>query len=410
MLAWCHAALSLAAVLSQVKSFDVPPTFTLDLSLAPEHRWDGSLAMLLSRHPYEFSFGPVFAAHNTSLFSNLLGSHFALISKAVRRHWPETAAELLGIVQQFAAVGHSEVSFEYLAAWLYFHELAHSDIAAGIEERECTGILTQSFDGSVLHGSNMDQEPMAARNLTLHIRAVDRHGELIFEGVDWYTLLSTGVSRAVRKGLASVQENWRHSQPRPLADVLSDIEDGAISQMLLFRRFFTTAHAAALAGTSLTFDDFVQNVTNSRLAAPFYIVAGGARRGQGVVIARDLTGAVDISRLGRPTENSSSDLFLCQCNTDRWLPDDLADPRRTAAETLLRRLGSWEGTTQLDLFAVMSSYPVHNPHTAYTAMMSAATGEFHAYIREAVCPVDPDASVVFDKRYCTRDKSKVLYT
>ena len=53
--------------------------------------------------------------------------------------------------------------------------------------------------------------------------------------------------------------------------------------------------------------------------------------------------------------------------------------------------------TELGLFAVVSAYPVHNPHTAYTAVMSAKEGTLQAFVREASCPVDPEASVVLDR-------------
>lgn len=152
------------------------------------------------------------------------------------------------------------------------------------------------------------------------------------------------------------------------------------------------------------------NVSSTRLAAPFYIIAGGPEHGNGVVIARSLTGVDGIARLGKDDGKNSTDFFLCQCNTDRWLPDNPADPRRTAAERLFHRVGQHEGTTQLGVFAVVSTYPVHNPNTAYTAVMSAATGEFHAYVREATCPVDPAASVVADSRYCQAPGQQPLYT
>ncbi|CAJ1362687.1 unnamed protein product [Effrenium voratum] len=208
----------------------------------------------------------------------------------------------------------------------------------------------------------MDQSPLAARNLTIRVSVVSSSGDLLFEGVDWYTLLSTGMSRAVKRGVGSVQENWRTTTVRKLEDVMADIERGVVSQMLVFRHAFEKEDV-------LTFPDFVAHVTQVPLAAPFYIVAAGTKPGEGVAIARNLTGADGIDQLA-----DADDFYLCQCNTDRWLPDDVLDPRRTAAERLLRDMGQAEGATQMGLFAVSSAYPVHNPHTAYTAVMSAATG------------------------------------
>ena len=89
-----------------------------------------------------------------------------------------------------------------------------------------------------------------------------------------------------------------------------------------------------------------------------------------------------------------------QTNYDAWLPDPADDPRRSVAEAALAQFGRAEAATPLGAFAVASTYPVHNPHTAYTAIMSAASGELHAYVRDAMCPENPGA-VPSDQRYCT---------
>ena len=72
--------------------------------------------------------------------------------------------------------------------------------------------------------------------------------------------------------------------------------------------------------------------------------------------------------------------------------------RRNVAWSAARAL--WKSRAPLGAFAVASTYPVHNPHTAYTAIMSAASGELHAYVRDAMCPENPGA-VPSDQRYCT---------
>ena len=94
--------------------------------------------------------------------------------------------------------------------------------------------------------------------------------------------------------------------------------------------------------------------------------------------------------------------FLVQTNYDHWRPDPASDPRRSAAERMLREMGEAGvgGAAVLSLFAVASSYPVANPHTAYTAIMDPATGALTAYVREAMCPVDAQLAQE-DPRYCT---------
>ena len=45
----------------------------------------------------------------------------------------------------------------YLSAWLYFHELAHTDVVgAGFDSRECTGIVAETTRGNLVQLANMD--------------------------------------------------------------------------------------------------------------------------------------------------------------------------------------------------------------------------------------------------------------
>ena len=57
--------------------------------------------------------------------------------------------------------------------------------------------------------------------------------------------------------------------------------------------------------------------------------------------------------------------------------------------------------SEMGLFGVLSSFPVHNPHTAYTAMMSPAAGTMAAFVRTSMCPETPGDAVI-DSRYCQR--------
>ena len=80
------------------------------------------------------------------------------------------------------------------------------------------------------------------------------------------------------------------------------------------------------------------------------------------------------------------------------MPDPAADPRRTVAERTMSGFGAAVGATEVGLMAAASSYPVHNPHTAYTAYMRAATGH-EASIHEA--------SKAYTVHYGPRSRSQV---
>ena len=151
---------------------------------------------------------------------------------------------------------------------------------------------------------------------------------------------------------------------------------------------------ALLAEPPPPFAQLVQRLSAVPIGAPFYIIAGGPA-GQGVVITRNRTAAEGVAHLD-PSRTEA----LVQTNYDLWLPDPKADPRRTRAEDMLAQIA--RGAKQLstlDLFAVASAYPVHNPHTAYTAVMDPASGALTAYVRDALCPLDASIGGG-ETRYC----------
>jgi hypothetical protein len=170
-----------------VHAMSLPPTFTVDLSLPPSQRWVGALRSATNGRAWENSWGPIFTAHNESLFNRFDEAAWLSLEVALSKHYPTQAQEILTIASEFEVVfpGHY-VSFSYLAGWVYYHSLAHSDLASGNTTfwRECTGIL--ATDGTtVRHVANMDQSPTAVRNVTLSVNFVNGSSTVLFYGVDW---------------------------------------------------------------------------------------------------------------------------------------------------------------------------------------------------------------------------------
>jgi hypothetical protein len=247
----------------------------------------------------------------------------------------------------------------------------------------------------------------------------------------WFT---TGVSRMVRKGVVSVQENWRTLPTQDHSTTLGAISRGVVPQILLFRQTLVgKAVRCATTPCTLTdggFEQFMAIVQTTELAAPFYVVAAGPAAGQGVTLARSNHAVDSVLWLGESGAKYSWALVqtnydVCAVVDDRGggannggagagagtnrssapspackpLPDSVLDPRRAAAEGILAAVGREVATTELGAFAVVSTYPVHNPHTAYTAMMSAQDGTLSAFVRTAMCP-EIVSNSAHDARYC----------
>jgi N-acylethanolamine-hydrolysing acid amidase len=126
-------------------ALSAPPVFTVDLTVPPEERWVGALDLISAGSTFEESWLPAFAYHNSSLFNGLASDEWATLAAALTAAYPSQAAELHGLSCEFLRVYGQVVTFEYLAGWVYFHELAHSDLAieAAVARPECTGLLVQ---------------------------------------------------------------------------------------------------------------------------------------------------------------------------------------------------------------------------------------------------------------------------
>lgn len=93
-------SLCLLALVGWTMALRPPPDFTVDLSLAPEQRWQGAVASIVALHGWQWSFGPAFAAHNASLFDRLSATQYALLADGVRRKSPDQALELQSIADE----------------------------------------------------------------------------------------------------------------------------------------------------------------------------------------------------------------------------------------------------------------------------------------------------------------------
>jgi len=120
--------------------------------------------------------------------------------------------------------------------------------------------------------------------------------------------------------------------------------------------------------------------SEEELIAPAYFILGGTKPGEGAVITRDRTKVADTWEL-----SSSHRWYLLETNYDRWGKPLFLDDRRTPAmkcmnETTQKSIG-FKG-----LYNVLSTKPVLNKLTVYTALMQANEGTLESYIQ--FCP-DP---------------------
>jgi N-acylethanolamine-hydrolysing acid amidase len=343
-------------------------------------RWNGSVTTVLKTHPWEYSFGPMFEAHNKTLFSKLTSEQFEGLGLSIKRNFPDQSLELQGISNEFFHHGHY-VSFEYLAAWVYFHELAHvSSLITTANQakwfKSCSAVLTQDpKDNSIWHGRNMDASPFNVRNVTLQISVVNNIAnnmeeiEILFHAADWYWI-TTGFMTAMKPNLIGLQENWRFIDVN-LNDVFTKASKGVLPQVFLFRKTLTEATSMS------SYNSIINTLQTIELAAPEYIIASGGNN-NGQVIVRELNYTSKVVHIG----DQGSFNYLMWTNYDSCLGEPKTDVRCKPGLELLEEMGETLSGSSMGVYAVTSAYPIHNPSTAYTVVMNVKHNVFQTFVRD----------------------------
>lgn len=187
---WPLVLLILALALPGALGVISPPHAVIDLDEAPRQRMVPAVEALLSVTPFSSSFAPVFAHYNQSLFDSIGTDRMRDLLSWMDTHYPDTAEEIRGVASALCSHPNgssSTVSPEYLAAWTWFHELAHTSACSlpAAQMRACTAYLAKDEGGGVVHGRNMDQQPPEARYLTVSLD-LRRGNTSVVRAVDWY--------------------------------------------------------------------------------------------------------------------------------------------------------------------------------------------------------------------------------
>ncbi|XP_073654851.1 acid ceramidase isoform X1 [Tursiops truncatus] len=122
-------------------------------------------------------------------------------------------------------------------------------------------------------------------------------------------------------------------------------------------------------------------LTKTKVLAPAYFILGGNKSGEGCVITRDREQSLDIYEL----DPKQGIWYVVQTNYDRWKNPFFLDNRRTPAKMCLNQT-TQENISFATMYDVLSTKPVLNKLTVYTALIDVTKGQFETYLRD--CP-DP---------------------
>lgn len=354
---------------ADTQSSRIPPTpvpakrYTVNLDLQPQQRW----TEIVKDH--EESLIRLIQSMKQALPTEL-ASLVSALGEDIDKYMPYPyGQELVGIAN---ALKNTTVSDAVLGNILY--ELtAYGNQNFGAESKRvkmCTSIVAQTLNGTIYHGRNLDYNfPDLLRDLTV-IVDFQQGGQTVYTGTTFAGLI----------GLATAQKPHSYT-------VSINERDTGTWWMNAFEALLTGTHGITfllvrdiVSNKEMDFESAVNTLASSHVIAPSYIIVGGTKPGEGVVITRDRTEAKDLWRM----DPDNGHWYLVETNYDHWQPPPAGDDRRDPA------IKAMDGTTRAglnatSLFKVLSTPPVLNKGTTYTTVMSAAMPDlFNTWVRSDV--------------------------
>ncbi|XP_014641771.1 PREDICTED: acid ceramidase isoform X1 [Ceratotherium simum simum] len=254
-------------------------------------------------------------------------------------------------------------------------------------EEEMKGIaaVTDIPLGHLLHGRNMDFGIFLGWNINNHSWVITeelkpltvnldfrRNNKTVFKSSSFAGYV--GMLTGFKPGLFSLTLNERFSTNGGYIGVLEWLLGKKDAMWIGFI-------IRSVLENSTSYEEAKNILTKTKILAPAYFILGGNKSGEGCVITRDRKQALDVYELN-PKQGR---WYVVQTNYDRWKNPFFLDDRRTPTKMCLNRT-TQKNISFATIYDVLSTKPVLNKLTVYTALMDVTKGQFETYLRD--CP-DP---------------------
>jgi len=340
------------------------PTYTVDLDLPPRQRWQAAVQEVLTVHGFENSYGPLLGSITSFLPAPVLKIMEPILD-VLDSAMGDFGQEILGIFEVFQQQGldkSANVTLGDLVAMNIVYELTAF----------CTSVTAQNTNGTIFHGRNLDYNFPGLPNVTYTTTFIS-NGTVQYMGTAFigYVGLLTGMRPHAWS--VSVDERDQTGNATGLIEnVVSFVEGGKSIGMFLRETLATHSQ----------FADVINVLNTTRLVAPVYLIVSGVNPGEGAVITRDRNHADDSQGVqnGVWTLAPPSAWWRLETNYDHWMAPPSNDDRRDPGNKMMAAIGPDAVSTDT-LFAMLSTAPVLNSNTIYTATMCPATGFYATTVR-----------------------------
>lgn len=345
------------------------PEYRIDLDLPPRERWanlvkDKKNEILALIENIKHNCDMLFGRSPFWMVENLM----PLLTRSLPLEYKE---EMIGISKV------TGVSLGEITLFNVFYEFFSA----------CTSIVARSENGTLYHGRNLDfglflgwdpvnhtwQTTSLLKPLIVQLHFY-RGNTTAYRAVTYAGY--TGILTAFSPGRFSLTINERFRINGGYVGILEWILGMRNQQWLGFltRKVMEKCESYLCAQKMLA---------KLPLVAPVYFILSGTSPSEGCVITRGRN-SFNIWPLGQRQTNQTGDWYLVQTNYDQWARPPLYDDRLTPAIICMDQFGN-EDVPQ-SLTNVLSTRPILNKLTTYTAIMSAEKDMLKVWIQN--CP-DP---------------------
>ncbi|XP_060783852.1 N-acylsphingosine amidohydrolase (acid ceramidase) 1a [Neoarius graeffei] len=252
----------------------------------------------------------------------------------------------------------------------------------------CTSVVAEDLNGNVYHARNLDfglfmgwDQKTQTWTLTEKLKPLvvnvdlKRNNRTVFRSTSFAGYV--GMLTGIRPKEFTLTMNERF-----------DVDGGYIGilEWILGKRdgMWMSFLTRKVLENATSYEDAKNQLALTKLLAPAYFILGGNQTGQGCVITRTRIITLDVweinMKLGR--------WYVLETNYDHWEKPFFLDDRRTPAMKCMNETTQAK-ITLLTLYDVLSTKPVLNKLTTYTALMEVSTGRLESYIRECPSPCTP---------------------
>ncbi|KAL5005343.1 hypothetical protein ScPMuIL_018799 [Solemya velum] len=248
----------------------------------------------------------------------------------------------------------------------------------------CTSIIAEDPQGNLYHARNLDfglllgwdnktdawEVTEALRPLIVNVNYT-RSGKVIFKAVHFAGYV--GVLTAIKPGLFTLSMNERFGVDGGYIGVLEWIMGDHSATWMGFLTRQTMENA-------LSYNEARNMLVNTKMLAPAYFILGGNKTGEACVITRNRLDTRDTWEI-----QDAGKWYILETNYDHWKAPLVIDDRRGPANKCMKEM-TQQNVSFKGIFNVLSSKPVLNKLTTYTALMSVKSGDLETWLQ--YCP-DP---------------------